>query len=104
MKSTKIYGQSDDNVITEGEYYSQYSNYSQAKKGFLIIVNDGTILKIKYGKEGLAVWSIIVLNKGKLFDTLVTCEDEDADIYSDIVFFSEGVKFMYACADYEKMD
>ena len=39
---------------------------------------------------------IKVLEKGLLFDKLDICTDEDSEIYSDIIYFKEGIKFAYA--------
>ena len=103
--TTKIYGQSDDNIYTEGDYSGQYAYYGtdEQEHGILLVINDGTILEIKYGKGDLAIWGIQVIKKGILFDRIEYCDNEDANIYSDIVFLKEGIKFIYACSDWEKI-
>jgi hypothetical protein len=102
--TTKVYGQSDDNVYFEGDYTGQYSNYGQAEEGILLSFSDGTILRIKYGKEGLAIWAVDVYRKGDLLDKIDYCNDEDNDIYSDIVYFKEGIKFVYASCYIERVN
>ena len=96
---SKIYGQSDDNVYLEGEYNGQYSNYFKAEKGFMFFFDDGTILKIRYGELG--IWKIELIHLGHLFDDIEYCNDPDAEIYSDIVYFKKGLKKVYACSKWE---
>ena len=102
---TKIFGQSDDNIYTEGDYEGQYTHYGtdEQEHGILLVINDGSILEVKYGKGGLAIWGIQVIKKGNLFDRIEFCDNEDADIYSDIVFFKKGVTFIFACSIWEKI-
>lgn len=95
---TKIYGQSDDNIYFEGDVSGQVDCFgtNDREKGVLIACSDGTILEVKYCKNVSGVWGIAVLNKGMLFDRFEPCTDPDADIYSDIVYLKDGVKFAYA--------
>lgn len=103
MKQTKIYGQSDDNIYVDGEYSGQYTYFGtlDSDKGILLIVSDGTILEIKYGKLDLGIWGINIIKTGNLFDRIDYCTDEDAEIYSDIAHFKEGISFIYACSEWE---
>lgn len=102
---TKIYGQSDDNIYLEGEYNGQYTYFGtdSTEKGILVIFNDGTILEIKYGKAELAIWGINIIRKGTLFDRIEYCDNEDADIYSDIAYFKKGISFVYGCSEWERI-
>lgn len=88
--ATEIYGASDDLIEVSGDVDVEYC----ADEGFLI-VSDGTILKIKYGKDLMAVWEIRLIEKGNLFATINPCFDEDADRYSDTAMFDAGVKWVY---------
>jgi hypothetical protein len=101
---TKIYGQSDDLVEFKGEYNGEVSFYgSSDEEQGLIICDDGTVASVKYGKADMAIWQITVLKKGKLFDKLETCEDEDAKIYSDILYLKSGIKNIYFASNWEKV-
>lgn len=80
---TKIYGYSDDLVEIE------YSNGGGDEIGCYnrnvrIAFRDGTKILVGYGKPGLGVWWIKVEKQGTAKQTLTICEDEDAEIYSDI--------------------
>lgn len=89
--TTKIYGQSDDLIEFEGDIYDEIAAYEAQGKG--ILLSDGTLLECSYPKvPGLAVWGFKVLRAGSLFDRIEECNDEDADIYSDIVHFKDGLK------------
>lgn len=103
--STKIFGVSDDLIEFEGDLDGEVSYYSNkdSKQGLLITIDDGTILEINYGKGGSSIWGIFVIKKGNLFDKLELCDDEDAEIYSDIVFMKDGCKTAYASSEWEKV-
>lgn len=79
----KVYGQSDDLVEIEG------SNYREDEIGCYdsevrICFTDETIIRVGYSKPETAIWYIIVENQGTAEQQLIVCEDEDAEIYSDI--------------------
>lgn len=79
----KVYGASDDLVEIE------YSKYEEDEiccynKDVLIEFFDGTIIRIGYPKKDLAVWWIEIEKEGNAFKNLVLCNNEDAQIYSDI--------------------
>lgn len=94
----KIYGASDDLIEFEGDFSGEVGCYGTDNKeqGVLVIVSDGTILEVKYGKGGGAIWEVKLLKRGSLFQGIEQCTDEDADPYSDIATFAEGVKWAYA--------
>lgn len=79
----KIYGCSDDLVEIEGSKYpeDEIGCYDSDVK---IWFSDGTEIEIGYCKPGMGVWWINVLKQGTATQTLTICEDEDAEIYSDI--------------------
>lgn len=92
-RATKIFGQSDDNIYAEGDYSGQYSDFFHAQDGFILFVSDGTIFKIKYGERG--IWKITLIRKGSLFTTITRCHDPEADIYSDLIYFTRGITSIY---------
>lgn len=100
---TKIYGASDDLVEFEGDFSGEVECYEAAdrEKGVLVVVSDGTILKVRYGKFGDAVWEVLVLRQGNLFLRIDPCSDPDADIYSDIAVFNDGIIWAYAATGWE---
>lgn len=98
--STKIYGASDDLIEFEGDLRGEASGGSQ--QGALVALSDGTILLVNYGKPVLGgVWAITVLRKGDLFERLDVCEDEDADLYSDVAHFRDGKLRAWVASDME---
>lgn len=79
----RVYGFSDDLVEIEGSDYCK-NEIGCYNHDVIIDFWDGTEIRIGYGKSDLAVWYIIVENKGRAEHNLYICNDEDADIYSDI--------------------
>lgn len=79
----KIYGASDDLIEIEG-FQNGFDEIDCYDEKVEIDFLDGTIISIVYGKPNLAVWGIKVLREGKANHTLTICEDEEAEIYSDI--------------------
>lgn len=89
---TQLYGASDDLVELEGDLSEEFSG---GEKPCLLIFSDGTVLTIKYGKEHLAVWTITLIEQGDLFGRIEYCSDEDAERYSDIAHFKDGLGWVY---------
>ena len=79
----RIYGASDDLVEIEGSEY-QEDEIGCYNSQVRIWFDDGTVILVSYGKQDLAVWSIVIEKVGTAKFDLQICEDEDADIYSDI--------------------
>jgi hypothetical protein len=79
----KVYGYSDDIVeiehskggVTEIDCY---------ERNVRIAFRDGTKILVGYCKPDLGVWWIVVEKQGTAPQKLTICEDEDAEIYSDI--------------------
>lgn len=96
--ATKVYGASDDLVEFEGDFRGEVGCYgtNDRDKGTLVVMSDGTLLEVKYCKRTPGVWAIDVLKKGTLFEKLDVCTDEDADPYSDVAHFGDGIKWAYA--------
>jgi hypothetical protein len=92
-----IFGSSDDLIEAEGEYEGEYGAYDPDPQNPVFLkCDDGTELTISYGKivNGIeiGVWAINILKKGTLFDRLDLCNDQDAEIYSDIVYLKAGIR------------
>jgi hypothetical protein len=99
--STKIYGASDDLIEFDGEFSGEVGAYGtdDREKGALIIVSDGTILEVKYGKNDDAIWEIKLHKKGNLFNRIDLCVDSDEKPHSDVAHFFTGVTWAYAAKD-----
>ena len=81
---TRIYGSSDDLVEIDGPHYYMPDEISCYNCDVRIWFDDGTIIRLHYGKAGKAIWGIIVEQKGSQPWHLAICDDEDAHIYSDV--------------------
>lgn len=82
---TKVYGISDDLVEVETEQniypYDEIGCFDSMVR---ILFTDNTVIEVEYGKDGKGIWKIEVTHKGDAKQKLTICNDEDADIYSDI--------------------
>ena len=78
-----IYGYSDDLVVVEHNEHGDYEIDCYDKEVHFRFT-DGTVIRIGYGKENLGVWYIERENVGTAAQTLLICEDEEADPYSDV--------------------
>lgn len=92
-KPTRVYGCSDDLLEMEGGYNAEHGCYDT---GCGLFLSDGTVLFVIYAPDEQAIWKIEVKEKGTLFDRLDVCCREDADPYSDQVFFLPGIVWAYA--------
>jgi len=96
--ATKIYGASDDLLEIEGDVGEEYGCYGtddeHVTEGLLVACSDGTVLTVKYGKGGMGVWGIVMHIKGHLFDRIDECNNPDADVYSDVAHFGDGLKWV----------
>lgn len=102
---TKVYGASDDLIEFEGDVSGEVGKYGtdDNASGVLVFFSDGTILEVKYGKLGRAIWGITLHKQGDLFDRIELCDNEDADIYSDIAHFRDGLKSAIAATEWESV-
>lgn len=87
----RVYGMSDDLVEIEGAEYP-YDEVGCFDSDVRVWFDDGTIIRIGYGKPNLAVWYIKIEEKGTANAALYICTDEDANIYSDT--FEIDAKFV----------
>ena len=81
---TRIYGASDDLVVIDGPHYYMPDEISCFDCDVRIWFDDGTIIRLHYGKDDKAIWQIIVEKEGSLPYQLTICNDEDARIHSDV--------------------
>lgn len=103
--ATKIYGASDDLIEFEGDVRGEVGCYGTAEKprGVLLVCSDGTIAEVKYGKMDQGIWGIHVFKEGTLFCKLDLCDNEDADPYSDVLHFKDGLKWAYAAKEWDRV-
>ena len=86
-----IYGCSDDLVEIEGsEYYeNEIGCYDQDVR---IWFKDGTVIRVGYPKPEMSVWWIKVESVGTEWWDVLICEDEDADVYSDVFTINSEIE------------
>jgi hypothetical protein len=101
--ATKVYGASDDLIEFEGDVTGE-TGATWRSTGTLLMFSDGTLLEAYYGKGELAIWSIQVLAQGSLLKGVIPCMDEDAEIYSDIAEFNDGLKWAYSADEWERVE
>lgn len=88
--ATQIYGQSDDLIEFRGDIEDEIGAYKAHGKG--ILLSDGTVLECSYPKApGLGVWGFKLIRAGNLFDRIEECNAKEAEIYSDVVYFKDGL-------------
>ena len=100
--TTNVYGSSDDLIEFEGDVSGEVCHYGtdEHKTGVLLAFSDGTLLDVRYGKPQGGIWEINVLRKGELLIKIESCIDEDADIYSDVATFADGLKWCKEAAEW----
>ena len=79
----KVYGNSDDIVCIE-HLEGGCTEISCYDKIVVIQFEDMTTIRCGYGKDIGGIWWIKVTQEGTAYYELHVCEDEDADVYSDI--------------------
>ena len=79
----KVYGYSDDILELDGAPYpaDEIGCFDSTVE---VRFSDGTLIKAGYPKKGAGIWRIKVLEKGNAPQKLIECNNEDAEIYSDI--------------------
>lgn len=100
--ATTIYGVSDDLIEVDGDVRGEVSFYGHSgKDSCLLTCSDGTVLSARYNELG--IWKLEVLREGALFNLIVICNDPEATVYSDQVHFMDGVKWVLASTEWEKV-
>lgn len=79
----KVYGYSDDIVCIEhiDGGSTEIDCYDMDVR---IEFEDGTVIRIGYPKRDMSVWGIEIEEEGCAYSKLKVCEDEEAEIYSDV--------------------
>jgi hypothetical protein len=91
-----MYGCSDDLIELKGDLDVEFN--ASYRGSDIFTFSDGTVIEVTYGKknpktgEELGVWELRVITQGILFESKTVCWDEDAEVYSDIIYFSDGLK------------
>ena len=81
---SKLYGYSDDVVVIE-HIEGGCTEIDCWNKDVSIQFDDGTVAHIGYGKGKKAIWWIGIVAIGSASYEITECDDEDAEIYSDIL-------------------
>lgn len=86
----KVYGYSDDLVEIEGgSKEEEIDCYDQNVRIWFV---DGTVILVSYGKNGMGIWNIEVEQKGRAPQKIISCDNEDSEIYSDIFSIAASVQ------------
>ena len=87
----KVYGASDDLVEIENSQYKE-DEIGCYDHDVRIRFLDGTVIRVGYPKDGLAIWWVEIEKQGTAEHNLTICDDEDARIYSDIFEIDSEIK------------
>lgn len=87
----KVYGTSDDLVEIENSKYKE-DEIGCYDHDVRIRFFDGTVIRVGYPKDGLAIWWVEIEKQGTAEQKLTICDDEDARIYSDIFEIDSEIK------------
>ena len=87
----KVYGTSDDLVEIENSKYKE-DEIGCYDHDVRIRFFDGTVIRVGYPKDGLAIWWVEIEKQGTEEQKLTICDDEDARIYSDIFEIDSEIK------------
>lgn len=102
---TKVYGVSDDLIEFDGDIHGEVNHYGTDDQddGVLLVFSDGTLLEVKYGKSQLGIWEIRLIRAGRLYDKIDRCENEDAEIHSDVAYFKKGLTYCFETNDWARV-
>ena len=87
----KVYGTSDYLVEIENSKYKE-DEIGCYDHDVRIRFFDGTVIRVGYPKDGLAIWWVEIEKQGTAEQKLTICDDEDARIYSDIFEIDSEIK------------
>lgn len=79
----KVYGYSDDIVCIE-HADGGCTEIDCYNKDVCICFEDDTTIRVGYSKGNAAIWWIEVEKRGTATQELTVCEDENAELYSDV--------------------
>ena len=86
----KVYGYSDDIVCIE-HIDGGCTEVDCFQQDVRILFEDGTAIRVGYSKETAAIWWIEIEERGTATQNLVVCEDENAEVYSDVFYIDADV-------------
>ena len=86
----KVYGCSDDLVECEGAEYPN-DEIGCYNHDVVIVFKDGTEIKVGYPKRMGAIWWIKILHTGTADHSVSYCDDEEAEIYSDVFIIDSDI-------------
>lgn len=93
-----IYGASDDLIEIDGYIREEFpAAYEETE---YLAFSDGTLLVINYNNDGF--WIIKAMHRGPCFLKIDSCDVgpmENDDSYSDIAYFTEGIKWIVKGTD-----
>ena len=94
---SKVYGASDDIVVIEDSDGTRHEiAFDYGVSAVAIGFEDDTYIRIGYGKGSKGIWWIEIGETGSATYKLTQCDDEDAEIYSDVFeIASEAVGWGY---------
>lgn len=87
----KVYGYSDDIVCIE-HIDGGCTEVDCFDRDVRIRFKDGTVIRIGYPKENAGVWWIEIEKKGTAVHNISICDDENANVYSDVLEIESEVK------------
>jgi hypothetical protein len=103
--ATRIFGDSGDLIEAEGDVSGEVGFYRHEEDApCLLICSDGSLLEVKYGKPMGGIWEIKVVVRGSLLQSIEICTDEDADPYSDVAVFADGLQWVIAATDWQRVE
>ena len=94
-QAARVFGRSDDLIVIQGGHCAgEIDCYGKAggSRSILLGFSDGTLLQVRHGKRGTSIWEITVIQKGGQFDRLESCDDPDAQLCSDVVYFRGRIR------------
>lgn len=95
---TKIYGESDDLIIFDGEIVDEY-DCSDTTEEINIELSDGTKGTLRYDHK----WKVDIFNEGELFKKVIPSvsdgEEHEGEAigcspYSDVLILKEGIEWI----------
>ena len=86
----KVYGYSDDVVCIE-HIDGGCTEVDCFHQDVRICFEDDTTIRVGYSKDNAAIWWIEVEKRGTATQNLVVCEDENAEVYSDVFYIDAEV-------------
>jgi len=102
--ATKVSGASDDLIEVDGDICGEVGFFCGTHAEVcLLFFSDGTILAVSYGKLVQGIWEVKLIAKGSQFIRIEPCMDADADPYSDVAEFADGLKWAYAATQWERV-